>query len=347
MIIDEVSQPKKGDKSIGVARQHCGNRGKVENCQVSVCGYLTDFHQGSLIDMRLYLPESWTNNPARLKNCGLPSTPYRTKLQIAGQMIRDQSARGIEFEWVVADGFYGRDLSLALDIDRQKKQFLLEVSRDRKIYLEEPKLEIPEKKSKKGREPIKRKPDKSPVSLTNYAKSLTSKQFKKKRIRDTMKGNLIALVHTCTIWVWDRKSDQIVRLRLLIRKEKNKIVFAFSNVFDVEEKHLLKVQAWRYFIERSFQEAKNVVGMKYYQVRKYRGWVHYMAMILLLLLFLMNYKAELKDQLHPLVSYRDIKLCFQFFLPDKVEDTFGFLFRLFDNLEAKMADYMRYDHHFR
>ena len=82
-----------------------------------------------------------------------------------------------------------------------------------------------------------------------------------------MQGNLIAHLHTRTVWVWDKENDQTVTVRLLIRKDKNKTSFAFSNAFEDTEKQLLKVQAWCYFIERSFQKVKNVVGMKYYQER--------------------------------------------------------------------------------
>lgn len=318
LIIDEVGQPKKGDKSVGVGRQYCGNRGKVDNCQVSVAGFLTDFHQGSLIDMRLYLPHSWTDAPARMKAGGIPGElhTYRTKLEMADELIGEQLAKGTRFDWVVADGFYG-DLWLADRIDQHEKRFLLEVAHTRKIYLQAPVLHLPEKKSKRGRPFSRKRPDQTSISLIDYYNRLTEKDFRKTRIRDTMKGNLIAQVHTRMVWVWDQPHDRIVKLRLLIRKNKNKTTFAFSNAFQADEKHLLKVQAWRYFIERAFQEAKNVVGMKYYQVRKYRAWHHYMAMILLLLLFLMEQRKVLEKSLHPLISYRDIKLCFQWFLPHK------------------------------
>lgn len=347
LVIDEVAQPKKGDKSVGVSRQYCGNRGKVDNCQVSVAGFLTDFRQGSLVDMRLYLPHSWSDAPLRMRAGGIPSEQhtYRSKLQIADDLIAEQITNGIEFDWVVADGFYG-DLWLAARIGEQEKYFLLEVSSNRKIYLQEPVLCLPEKKGSRGRPFTRKQPDQAGISLIDYCNSLTEKDFRKTRIRDTMKGNLIAWVHTQIVWVWDKPNDRIVKLRLLIRKHKGKITFAFSNGFDVDEKHLLKVQAWRYFIERAFQEAKNVVGMKYYQVRKYSAWNHYMAMILLLLLFLMGQRQILEKALHPLISYRDIKLCFQWYLPHKCDSPDGFISRLLDNLMDKTTDFDLYQHRY-
>ena len=133
---------------MGVGRQYCGNRGKVDNCQVSVAGFLTDFHQGSLVDMRLYLPQSWTDAPARMKASGVPGTlhTYRNKLEIADELITEQLASGTRFDGVVAYGFYD-NLGLADRIDQLEKKFLLEVATTRKVYLQAPVLHLPEKKA--------------------------------------------------------------------------------------------------------------------------------------------------------------------------------------------------------
>jgi len=346
LIIDEVGEPKTGDKSVGTARQYCGNSGKVDNCQVSVAGFLSDFHQGSLVDMKLYLPKSWTDDIVRMERVGIPKAlhAYKTKIEIATDIIDHQINQHIDFKWVVADGFYGRDLSLANHIDEKGKQFVLEVAKNRKVYLEKPVLKLPEKNSKKGRPFTQKQPDQPAIVLDDYYQSLGEKDFKKTRIRDSFKGNLIAYIHTCKIYVWDQDLDRIITLRLLIRKDGSKVGFAFSNAHLVSDQQILKVQAWRYFIERAFQEAKNVVGMKHLQVRKYQAWIHYMAMILLLLLFLMKLRQEWEKQIHPLISYRDLKLCLQWFLPQKCDHTNAFIQRLFDNLFAKMCDFLRYEH---
>jgi SRSO17 transposase len=41
LLIDESAHTKKGKKSVGVARQYCGNTGKVDNCQVAVYAALS------------------------------------------------------------------------------------------------------------------------------------------------------------------------------------------------------------------------------------------------------------------------------------------------------------------
>lgn len=68
-IIDETSCVKKGLKTPGVQRQHCGAVGKHENCIVTVhLGYAVgDFH--CLLDGELFLPQSWSEDP---ENPGYP-----------------------------------------------------------------------------------------------------------------------------------------------------------------------------------------------------------------------------------------------------------------------------------
>jgi SRSO17 transposase len=82
---------KKGNDSVGVARQYCGTLGKVENGQVGVfAGYAS--RQGyALVDKRLFLPEAWFPDayaPRRTK-CDLPQAlGFQSKPQLAATMVQ-------------------------------------------------------------------------------------------------------------------------------------------------------------------------------------------------------------------------------------------------------------------
>jgi SRSO17 transposase len=113
LIFDEAGFAKKGDDSVGVARQYCGSRGKVDNCQVGVFAAYASRHGYTLVDKRLYIPEKWFDDShiSRRRNCKMPSDlTFRTKPRLAVDMyrkLRDES--GIPFKYVVADSIDGAD----------------------------------------------------------------------------------------------------------------------------------------------------------------------------------------------------------------------------------------------
>jgi len=66
--IDETAFSKKGEKSVGVARQYNGRLGKVDNCQVAVFAALGRGDRAALAGVRLYLPEEWCADAARCQD---------------------------------------------------------------------------------------------------------------------------------------------------------------------------------------------------------------------------------------------------------------------------------------
>jgi SRSO17 transposase len=107
-IVDDISFPKKGTPSVGVARQYCGQRGKQDNCQSLVSLSLANHHASLPIAHRLYLPQSWANDPDRRKIAKVPeSLVYQTKPQIALDQLRDAQAAGLPLGTVLADPGYG------------------------------------------------------------------------------------------------------------------------------------------------------------------------------------------------------------------------------------------------
>ena len=89
VVIDQLSFPKKGEHSAGVARQYCGTLGQVVNCQVGVFLAYAGARGHTLLDRELYLPEAWTDDGARLQDSRdwLPDTPFATKPQLAQRML--------------------------------------------------------------------------------------------------------------------------------------------------------------------------------------------------------------------------------------------------------------------
>ena len=85
LLIDDTTMPKKGDRSVGVAPQYASTFGKTASCQTLVSLTLARGEVPVTVALRLFLPESWTSDPARLKRAGVPveHRVARTKPQIA------------------------------------------------------------------------------------------------------------------------------------------------------------------------------------------------------------------------------------------------------------------------
>src|SRR5258707_9819488 len=115
LVIDETSFRKRGKKSAGVAKQHCGPTGSLENCQVG--GFLSYVGPKghALIDRELYLPKEWLDDPARCREAGIPeATRFQTKCELARQMIERVWRAGIPLAWFVADTVDGDNLDFLM-----------------------------------------------------------------------------------------------------------------------------------------------------------------------------------------------------------------------------------------
>jgi SRSO17 transposase len=109
LIIDDTSLPKKGTHSVGVAPQYASTLGKNANCQTLVSLTLASREVPVMVGLRLFLPESWISEPARLDRAGVPQDrrDYRTKPEIALVEIDRIRAAGVRFGCVLADAGYG------------------------------------------------------------------------------------------------------------------------------------------------------------------------------------------------------------------------------------------------
>ena len=110
LVVDETGFLKKGSKSCGVARQYSGTAGRIENCQIGVfLGYASPRGRAG-IDRALYLPKDWAEDPERRAEAGVPETvTFRTKPQLALEMLERALDADVPAKWVVADEVYGSD----------------------------------------------------------------------------------------------------------------------------------------------------------------------------------------------------------------------------------------------
>ena len=109
LAVDETAELKKGAETVGVARQHAGITGQVENCQTVVVAAYVAARAHAPFDFRLYLPRSWCQDEQRRQRAHVPEDAvFTTKPVLGVQMVTGAAASGVPFAWVAADEVHGR-----------------------------------------------------------------------------------------------------------------------------------------------------------------------------------------------------------------------------------------------
>ena len=116
-IIDDTGFPKKGEHSVGVARQYCGQLGKRENCQVAVSLSLANHHASLPVAWRLYLPKERAADLEHRRKAGVPDEiDFKTKPEIALEQIEAALKAGLSRGVVLMDAGYGCNTNLRTGI---------------------------------------------------------------------------------------------------------------------------------------------------------------------------------------------------------------------------------------
>jgi SRSO17 transposase len=322
LLIDESGWEKKGDKSVGVGHQYCGNVGKTANSQVAVFGCLCNGKHVSLVDSRLYLPTSWITDSSRCKEADIPIEEriFKTKQELAIDIIKHQMAMGITFDFIGADGLYGNDAAFAREINNMGLVYMLDIHSDQQIFLEKPELYLPERRTSKGPSPKKLKASSEHTTACNYIGSLETSDWKAIDIRHSAKGVLKGLFHFRTVYVWDKNTNIVENRLLVVSKRKTKdgeeIKYSFTNASlgQYTEQAVAYMQAQRFFVEHNFKEQKQILGMDQFQTRKWLPWHHQIALNMMVGCFVLKEKLLNQEEI-PILSARDIMdfLYFKFY----------------------------------
>jgi SRSO17 transposase len=136
LVIDDTAVPKKGKHSVGVASQYASALGKNANCQTLVSLTLARDEVPVMVALRLFLPESWTGDLARLKRVGVPLEyqTIRTKPEIALAEIDRVTAAGVRFGCVLADAGYGLSAPFRQGLTARNLAWAVGIPRHLKVY---------------------------------------------------------------------------------------------------------------------------------------------------------------------------------------------------------------------
>jgi SRSO17 transposase len=303
LIFDETGFVKKGNDSVGVAKQYCGTIGKVENCQVGVFAGYASPNGYALLDKRLFVPQKWFSEEYELRRqkCGLPtSTTFKTKPQLATEMLNHLvEEAAVPFKYVVADSVYGNSAAFIEAVESHAHlTYFVETPSDTRCWIKRPvtRQKTYKYKGKMHSKTIVEKTEKKPIDLSTLAKSINDFFWYRRKVSEGTKGP-IEYEFTRRHVVLSHNGLPQKSLWLIIRRtiEKQPVYkFYLSNAgASVRLNLFVWLSGIRWAIEQCFEETKSELGMDHYEVRKYRGWQHHMITCMLAHFFLWHLKIRL------------------------------------------------------
>lgn len=292
--VDGSDFPKKGNNSVGVARQHCGILGKTDNCQAGVFIGYSSIKGYGLVDRRLYMPQPWfTEDYAGLRQqCAVPEDlVFKTKNQLATEMIQAvASSSRFPFRWIGCDAAFGCDRSFLESLPEDCFYFA-DVRANELVFAGMPTMEIPVSKPTGGRYKYPR-PSFPPVKVSDYA---SDEQIPWQRIvlAEGAKGPIIADVKCvrCVVCSSSTRYRNYVMPKepvwLYIRRYANGgIKYCLCNAPEDTPMNVLnQVATMRWPIEQCFEECKSHLGMGHVEARSYKAWHRHMLFVMMAHLF--------------------------------------------------------------
>jgi SRSO17 transposase len=137
LVIDETGFLKKGEKSVGVARQYTGTAGRIENSQVGVFLVYASREGAAFVDRALYLPAGWAADAARRAEAGVPEeVRFATKGELARRMLERAFEAGVPARWVVADTVYGTARGFRGWLEERGRPYVMAVTGTQGVHRE-------------------------------------------------------------------------------------------------------------------------------------------------------------------------------------------------------------------
>jgi SRSO17 transposase len=262
LVVDETGDLKKGTATVAVQRQYTGTAGRIENAQVAV--YLSYAARAghALIDRELYLPRSWTSDPARCRAAGVPAdVGFATKPQLARRMIERAVTAGVPFAWVAGDEVYGDNGPLRTWLEDRQVRYVLAVACDHRVPA-----------------------GAGHVRADEIAARLPRRSWQRLSAGQGAKG------HRYHEWAWLTVPGPGPGCRwLLIRRTPRTGELAFYACYAPQQvplTALVSVAGRRWTVEENFQAGKGLAGLDEHQVRRWTSWYRWVTLAMLAAAFL-------------------------------------------------------------
>jgi SRSO17 transposase len=297
LVIDDTALPKKGSHSVGVASQYASALGKTANCQTLVSTTLASDEVPMMLGLRLFLPDSWTSDPARMTRARVPPKrrKFRSKPEIAIEEIDRVRAAGVRFGCVLADAGYGQSAAFRHALSERGLHWAVGIPRHQKVYPANVGLTFPV--AGRGRPRQRHIPDKPSVAAETMLADL---RWRTITWRSGTKGRLSARFAAIRVRVADGPPQRIGHMgsqhmpgeqAWLIgeRRAGGEHKYYLSNLpGDTPIKTLVSAVKARWVCEQAHQQLKEELGLDHFEGRSWQGLHRHALMTMIAYVFLQH-----------------------------------------------------------
>ncbi|MEU7005056.1 IS701 family transposase [Nonomuraea sp. NPDC046570] len=286
LIADDTQAIKKGDKSVGVARQYCGLTGQVENCQVMPMLIYASAAGHAFINRRLYLPEDWAGDAQRRKVAGVPEqVVFATKPQQVIDMLEEERRAGTPFGYLAADCGYGRDPGLRAYCHTYRIAYVMAVP-----------VDLPLVGVRGGGEPAGHVLDRL---LAHAGPGLWERRSCGGGTKGARSYDWAAVAVSLAVQLPADGHTHTLLIRRSVSDPGDVEFFLAHAPAGAPVTELIAVAGLRWKIEENNETGKDLLGLTEYQVRKWDGWHRHVTTAMLALAFLTVSRAHLEGQSIP------------------------------------------------
>lgn len=297
-IVDDTGMPKKGTKSVGVARQYCGATGKEDNCRVAVSVSVANDAGSIPVAYRLYLPKSWTEDRKRCREAGVPDgIGFQRKWEIALDHIDAAITEDVPRAPVVADAGYGNTVRFREGLTQRKLLYVVGIESTTTVWppgsgpLPPPRYPGIGRPAKR----LRRSSTHRPSNVLQLARTLPSSRYRTVTWREGSKGAMSSRFAALRVRPAHLDDDRVVP------RPEEWLLIEWPEGQDAPTKYWLSTlprrtplrtlvasakARWR--IERDYQELKDELGLDHYEGRNWRGFHHHASLCIAAYAFLMS-----------------------------------------------------------
>jgi len=297
LVIDDTALPKKGDRSVGVAAQYASAQGKTANCQTMVSLTLARGEVPVMVGLRLFLPETWTNDAERMARAHVPKHRQiaLTKPEIAIEEIDRVIACGVRFGCVLADSGYGSSGLFRQALSERGLLWAVGLSRRQNVYPANVALVFPVAKTGKRRK--YHIPNRPPVSAEMM---LDGEKWRKVSWRRGSKGRLSCRFAARRVRLADGHKHRMLDNRMQCmpgdevwlvgeRRSTGEQKYYVSNLpADATIMKLAAAIKARWICEQAHQQLKEELGLDHFEGRSWTGLHRHALMTMMAYAFLQH-----------------------------------------------------------